>query len=158
MMEKENNNGHTELTDKEIDEVFDGAKASLDDLRRDDGILAKQSSNTQQGSSYLHRGVTPYDDDEYRHLLIQGVPPRRANLFIKAKSECKRTFADITEIVDQLHADAGNYGGVSRMDKGYNALTHSTYTVQNKVNNRKPRIPWYNRGNDNAGVTNYDEQ
>lgn len=154
-MAEKDNGTQSDLTEDEIKALFEGGRGTLPDLQNDDGILAKQASKQNTQSSVLQRAMNPTGNDDYRQLLILGMDPKRANLAVKALAECRRVFADITPIVDQMHADAGAYTG-NRLAGIFNALTHSTYTVQNKVNNRKVRAPWYNR-DDRTGSTNFEE-
>lgn len=153
MTEEEKNNGHTTLSDQDVEDIFQGAKIGLEDLRKEDGILAKASMKNQAASSVLQRAMTPVDNDNYRALLITGIDPRKANKFVKAKAECERMYSNkgLDIIIDQLHADAGSSIG-ARLLALLKALTHTSYTVNSPSGNTRGR--WFNR-NDRTGVSNF---
>lgn len=131
--------------EKALGNSIPGAKVKLEDLEREDGVLAKAAENIFRNNlGVLQRAMSAVEDDEhYRQLLklARWEKPQQYMCTCAALAEC-RLIGDeegIKMILDVVTAQsAGEKGGL--LHAILEALTHTTFTT-NYTGNKKH---WWN--------------
>ena len=122
-------NGHDVDSDEAIRE---GAVLPLEQLERDDGILARAASSANRNSSgVLQRLITAVEQSkEYRQELKTGnySSPRKALQAADAIHECLECGMSIDQVLDEIIAlKAGQNSAL--LHEVLEALTHTTFTT-----------------------------
>ena len=149
------NNGEGELND--IGEIatadaegkaFEGARVSLKDLEREDGIIAEAASKIGRANiGVLMRAMSAFDSDkEYRQVLKTGnwKTLEKARQAVKAIDECRLVGYEegIKSILDDITAQSAGEN-MSLLFKVFETLTHTTFTS----NSTAPRKFWQRNDN-----------
>jgi len=130
-------NGNESEEEARLEKAVKGAMATLDDLREEDGEIAKAASRLgQQGSSVLHRSMTAVEDKDYRQILLTGMTDlRAARLAVAAIAERQRYGVPITDIIDRIHAEASVTMG-NRILSIFRTITNTTFTTNYSGKNK----------------------
>ncbi len=111
--------------------LVEGATIDLGNLKREDGFLTQQNSQTQ---SLLHRILTPpASNKDYRQELKMALfqSTDEADLAVSALDECFTLGMDPTPIIDQIIARSAGVNRDLAMSI-MNTLTHTTFTTNYK--------------------------
>lgn len=136
---------------KKLDELK-GARSSIDEERREDGVIAREVARGRGATSVLQRSMTAVDDSDYRQILLTGfTDPREAALATAAIAECRRFGVPETDIIDRIHAMA-SVRVSNRLMEIFRALTSSTYNI-NSRGKQGNKFPWWNKREDSQGGT-----
>lgn len=132
-------NGHnTEQAVKE--NLIPGTKVNIKDLMRQDGLIAealdKQNKHSQ---GVIQSTLISYSDADYRQILrmARWRSHEECDKAVKAIQACRATGA-VKALKTILDLITGHTAGVEwqSVHDGYDALTHTTYTWQNKYLNK----------------------
>lgn len=142
---QDDGNGHT---DKVVGEAIKGAVLNVKEMQRDDGILTKGLSGSQQ--SVLQRAMTAEKKDEdYRQELKTAcfLSTEEADRLVAAINEADRYGCSRKPIVDWLIArSAGLHGG--RIRAIFETISHTTFTT-NYTSGKKKH--WWNNDKEKEG-------
>jgi len=155
-MSDNGNNHHDEelsriaVTDAE-QSAFKGATIKLEDLEREDGILAQAASHIGKSNmGVLIKALTAIETDkEYRQILKFGNYKTRekARQAVKAIDECRRFGNEdgIRSILDDITAQSAGEN-MALLNAVFETLTHTTFTTNNTAN----RKGWKDNDKSNA--------
>jgi len=131
------NNGHK--TPQEIVETktFNGAVVTLNELRRQDGLIA-ESIDKNMGKSFgvIQTILAPCDDSNYRQILkfTRWKNTEEQDKCINALKACDRTGAVKAKhvILDRLTARSAGIDA-QLVNDALEALMHTTFTTENRT-------------------------
>lgn len=147
-MVNDKGNGHDKTLaemakSKAAEKAFDGATVYLEDLQRQDGIMAQELAKGSQRQLGVIQTLLTHDDDEsIRQALVRArwKNEEHRRKFVNAIAQCRLTGAigAMKWLMDMIDADrAGDNGAL--IHEAIEGITHTTFTSQEIMNRKKGR-------------------